>query len=109
MELFEKQQALMKQLSASIKELEKHGREAAQAEMDYKIALHQNILKLKDQGMPATLINTMVYGVREVAEKRLTRDIAETMYNVVRERINGIKKTIAVNEEQLKREWSLAG
>lgn len=109
MELFEKQQALQKQLSASIKELERYGKEAAQAEMDYKIALHQNILKLRDQGMPVTLINTMVYGVREVAEKRLARDIAETMYNVCRERINGIKKTLSTNDEQLKREWSLAG
>lgn len=109
MELFEKQQALQKQLSASIKELERYGKETAQAEMDYKITLHQNILKLRDQGLPVTLINTMVYGVREVAEKRLARDIAETMYNVCRERINGIKKTISTNDEQLKREWSLAG
>jgi DNA-binding ferritin-like protein (Dps family) len=108
MELFEKQQALQKQLSASIKELEKYGLEAAQAEMNYKVSLHQNILKLREDGLPATLITVMVYGVRDVAEKRLKRDVAETMYNVCRERINGIKKTISTNDEQLRREWSNA-
>lgn len=109
MELFELQQALLKQLSATISELETRGRDLALAEQEYKIILNQQILLLREQGHPVTLIDKMVYGLKPVAEKRLDRDIAETMYNVARERINGIKLKLRINEEQLKREWSFAG
>ena len=106
MDLVNEQQALLKQLSATIKELEDNGRQLAEAEMEYKITLNQHVLALRNEGTAVTLIDKIAYGVKEVAEKRLNRDIAETMYNVAREKINGIKLKIRINEEQIKREWS---
>lgn len=108
MDLVNQQQALLKQLSATINELEANGRELAQKEMDYKIVLNQHILTLRENGTAVTLIDKVAYGIKEVAQKRLERDIAETMYNVAREKINGIKLKIRINEEQIKREWSNA-
>lgn len=108
MDLVNQQQALLKQLSATINELEQYGRELAKKEMDYKIVLNQQILSLRSEGTAVTLIDKLAYGIKEVAEKRLERDIAETMYNVAREKINGIKLKIRINEEQIKREWSNA-
>jgi len=105
-DLVNEQQALLKQLSATINELESNGRNLAEAEMEYKIVLNQHVLALRNEGTAVTLIDKVAYGVKEVAEKRLNRDIAETMYNVAREKINGIKLKIRINEEQIKREWS---
>jgi hypothetical protein len=105
-DLVNEQQALLKQLSATINELESNGRKLAEAEMEYKIVLNQHVLALRNEGTAVTLIDKVAYGVKEVAEKRLNRDIAETMYNVAREKINGIKLKIRINEEQIKREWS---
>jgi hypothetical protein len=108
MELFQEQQALLKQLSATINELEAHGKALAQREMDYKITLNQHILALRDEGQAVGIIDKIAYGIKEVAQKRLERDIAETMLSVAREKINGIKLKIRINEEQIKREWNNA-
>ena len=84
-----------------------YGRELAEAEMNYKIALRQEALKLKTDGMAVTLINQIVYGVPEIAKKRCDRDIAQTMYTVAQENINSIKIQLRILEGQLQREWSV--
>lgn len=108
MDLVNQQQALLKQLSMTISEYERYGRDLAEKEREYKIVLNQHILGLREEGHPVTLIDKIAYGIKEVAEKRFERDIAETMTNVAREKINGIKLKIRINEEQIKREWSHA-
>lgn len=108
MELFQEQQALLKQLSAVINELEQHGKALAHKEMEYKITLNQHILALRDEGQAVGIIDKVAYGIKDVAQKRLERDIAETMFNVAKEKINGIKLKIRINEEQIKREWNNA-
>lgn len=108
MQLFQEQQSLLKQLSATINELEQHGKALAQKEMEYKITLNQHILALRDEGQAVGIIDKVAYGIKDVAQKRLERDIAETMFNVAKEKINGIKLKIRINEEQIKREWNNA-
>ena len=106
MDLVNDIQQLMNELSASIKVLRKNGNELAQAECDYKICLRQEALKLRaEENMPVTLINQIIYGVPEVAEKRLKRDIAQTMYNTNQEHINVTKLKLRLLEAQLNREW----
>lgn len=84
----------------------KYGNELAEAENDYKITLREEALKLRaEKNMPVTLINQIIYGVGCVAEKRLRRDIAETMYKTSQEYINTLKLRIRVLESQLQREW----
>ena len=58
--------------------------------------------------MPVTLIQQVVYGVPEVAEKRFTRDVAEAVYHANQDAINSIKLQIRVIESQINREWSNA-
>ena len=106
MDLYTDIQELMKELTASIKLLRANGNALAEAEKDYKITLRQEALKLRaEKDMPVTLINQVIYGVPEVAEKRLKRDIAETMYNTNLEHINVTKLKLRVLENQLQREW----
>lgn len=107
MDLFSEIQELTKKLSTSINQMAKYGKELAEAESDYKVTLRQEALKLRnDNKMAVTLINQIVYGEKNVAEKRLKRDIAETMYKTTQEYINTLKLRIRVLESQLQREWS---
>ena len=107
MDLEQDKQKLINELTASIKMLRKNGNELAEAERDYKICLRQEALKLRnDKDMPVTLINQIIYGVPEVAEKRFKRDVAETMYNTNQEHINVTKLKLRLLEAQLNREWS---
>lgn len=107
MDLYIEIERLMEELSKSIKLLRKNGNELAEAERDYKISLRQEALKLRaEEGMPVTLINQVIYGVPEVADKRLRRDIAESMYTANQEHINVTKLKLRILESQLQREWS---
>lgn len=107
MNLFNDLQELTKRLNQAIKYLKKYGEELAETERDYKIALRQEALKLRtEKDMPVTLIQQVVYGVPEVAEKRFKRDVAEAMYQTAQENINSIKLQIRVVEGQLNREWT---
>lgn len=94
------------ELNISIKKLRETGTDYAEAERDYKITLRQEALKLRaEKGMPVTLIQQVVYGVPEVAEKRFKRDVAEAIYQANQEAINSTKLQIRVIEGQLNREW----
>ncbi len=107
MDLFNELQDLTAKLNTSIKQMANYGKELAEAESDYKITLRQEALRLReDKNMAVTLINQIIYGIPEVAKKRLKRDISETMYKTTQEYINTLKLRIRVLEGQLQREWS---
>ena len=100
----------IKELNISIKKLRETGTEFAEAERDYKITLRQEALKLRaEKGMPVTLIQQVVYGVPEVAEKRFNRDVKEAIYQANQEAINSIKLQIRIIEGQLNREYCNIG
>ena len=106
MDLINDIQRLMEELTISIKKLRQTGNALAEAEKDYKITLRQEALKLRvEKDMPVTLINQIIYGVPDVAEKRFKRDIAETLYNTNQEHINATKLKLRLLESQLQREW----
>ena len=110
MDLVRDIQSLRDELTQSIKLLRHNGIKLAEAEKDYKVKLRQEALKLRqEKGMAVTLIDLIIYGVPEVAELRLKRDIAEAMYNANQEHINTTKLQIRILESQLQREWSAAG
>lgn len=107
MDLYNELQRLLNDLNISIKKLRETGTDFAEAEKDYKITLRQEALKLRaEKGMPVTLIQQVVYGVPEVAEKRFKRDVKEAVYQANQEAINSIKLQIRVIEGQLNREWN---
>lgn len=107
MNLFNEMQKLLNDLNISIKKLRETGTDFAEAERDYKITLRQEALKLRaEKGMPVTLIQQVVYGIPEVADKRFKRDVKEAIYQANQEAINSIKLQIRVIESQLQREWS---
>lgn len=97
-------------LTVSGSKMKRYGLELAEAEKDYKICLRQHALNLRaTQDMPVTLIDKVVYGIEEVADKRLKRDIADTMYRTAQESINTLKLKIRIVDAQIAREWGAAG
>lgn len=97
-------------LTKSGEQLKRYGKELAEAERDYKITLRQEALKLRaDEQMPVTLIDKVVYGIPDVAEKRFKRDVAESMYKAAQESINTLKLKIRIIDAQIQREWHSNG
>ena len=98
-------QALTKKLDKAVLSLRKTGTEFAEAERDYKILFRQEALKLRDGGMPVTLIDKTVYGIPEVADARFRREVAEASYKANLEAINVWKLQIRILDNQISREW----
>lgn len=96
-------QRLMEQ---AVKMLRKTGEDFAKAEMDYKVLLRQEALKLKDDGMAIGMIDKTIYGIREVADARFKRDVAEAIYKANQESINTTKLTIKILMNQYDKEWN---
>lgn len=67
----------------------------------YRIALRKEILKLKLEGYPATLINDLSKGEETVAKLRLERDIAKDSYYVCLNALDNLKLEIDVLRSQL--------
>ena len=95
--------ALSEKLTNSIRLMAQYGREYAAAERDYKIALKQEALKLRDGGMAVTLIDKVAYG--SVANERFNRDVTKVMYETAMENVNAIKLQIRILDNQIAREW----
>lgn len=98
--------AEQKKLDISVKSLRKTGTDYAQAERDYKVALRQEALKLRDADMAVGMIDKTVYGIPAVADARFKRDVAEAVYKANLEAINAIKLTIKVMMNQYDKEYS---
>ena len=109
MELWQEIELKTKELDISVRNLRKSGSDFAEAERCYKILLRQEVLKLRDEGTAVTLIPLTVYGIKEVAEARCKRDIAQAVYEANKESINATKLVIKILQEQQKQEWGMAG
>ena len=107
--LFEEIERLRDELNTSVEALREKGEALAKAEHDYKIALARCSLELKNLGFSAAMIDKVVYGYKNVAELRLKRDTAQTLYDTAKEYINSIKLSIRITMSQLQLEYGLSG
>ena len=98
-----------KELETSIKLLRKNGTAYAQAEMDYKILLRIECLKLRDEGMAVGMIDKTCFGVPSVAQARFDRDVAECVYKANQEAVQSIKLQMRLIESQIQREYGVVG
>ena len=97
--------ALRKALNQAIDEFKKRGRDKAKAEHDYRIALAQEILILRDEEKKGvTLIPDLARGKREIAKLKFNRDFAETLYESCQQYIYLKKKELDIVERQIQAE-----
>jgi hypothetical protein len=92
-------------LDKAIDTLASNGYDLAEKERDYRIAINKKALELKDNNMPVTLINTIIYGYDDIAKLRFNRDTAQVKYNSNNEYINTIKLQLRILENQISREY----
>ena len=105
MDLLNELQQKTKELNISIKKLRETGTTYAEKEKEYKIAVNKKALELRENGVPVTLIQTVIYGYPEIAKLRFERDVAEVIYNANKEAIQSTKLQIRILENQISREW----
>lgn len=79
------------QLDKALKDLRHNGIQSAEAERNYRIAKSQKILKLREEGIPTTLIIDLVKGDEEVSKLEFERNVADVVYKANLEAIN-VKK-----------------
>ena len=96
---------LRKTLNTAITELTKRGKAKAQAEQDYRIALAEEMLTLRDEGKKSvTLIPDLARGKREVAKLKFNRDFSETLYESCSQFIYLKKKELDLVKSQIEAE-----
>lgn len=92
-----------------ISALKSKGRDRAECEHNYKIALKREIVALHEEKVAWTTCVQMAHGDTDrynVAALRLKRDLAQADYDVCQEMINGLKLQIRILDSQISREWS---
>lgn len=75
-------------------ELKKLSVEMAEAKRIYAIALNKEILKLRADRVPVTVILQIAKGEETVANLRFAKDVAESSYFVCRDIIDNLKAEI---------------
>ena len=88
-------------LNLAIKELKTRGQAKAKAERDYRVALAGTILELRAEGNPVTIINDLARGNKEIAELKMKRDIAESLYDSCYQAIYNYKLNIDIIQNQI--------
>lgn len=79
-------------INEATKTIYKMAKEKAETEHEYRIALSQEIIKLKAEGMQATLISDVSRG--NVADLKLKRDLADGMYKSAIESLRALQSEL---------------
>lgn len=93
-------------LDRAIDTLASNGYDLAEKERDYKIAINKKALEIRAENEPVTLINTTIYGYKDIAKLRFDRDTAQVKYDSNKEYINILKLQIKILNEQIEREYN---
>ena len=93
-------------ISKKIDLLRDYGVKTAHARHRYNVALGQEIMKLRNEGVPATLVDKIAKS--NIAKTILDMDLAEVMHDTQKEDIMATKLKIRVLQEQINKEWGQA-
>lgn len=95
------------QLDTSVKTLRITGSEYAEAYMNYRIKLAEELIRLRDEGMPVTIAYDIARGKPEIAKLKYNEICKEAIYRANQEAINSTKLQIKIMDNQIQREWSV--
>lgn len=106
MEEYQKLEELNKLLTQSLNEYRNRGNDYANAYKNYRIAVAQKLLILRDAGIPVTIVYDIARGDEKVAELKRQEIIAESLYNSCKEAINTYKLQIKILNAQIENEYN---
>ncbi len=104
-DLYEAREEAIKSLKQSMERFAENGRLYAKRNREYRIALRQEILTLKAEGFPVTIIPKLAKGEASVAQAEFDMIVAENAYKASGENINVQKLILRSLEEEISREW----
>jgi len=105
-DLWSEIESRMKLLDVALKEYAARGQMWAEAEAFYRSELAKEELRLKAEGMAATLIKDVAQGSPIVAKASLDRTCKEVLYKSAEEAINVYKLQLRIIENQFSREYA---
>lgn len=92
---------LRKELNTTIVKLQRAGYQKARTEYTYRVALAKEILIQRDKGLPVTIINDICRGKEEIGRLKFERDVAETNYDAILEKLRATKIELGIVERQI--------
>lgn len=104
-DLLEKMNRLTGLLDAALGAFGRRGKEYAEAEQNYRIALAEKMLELRADGQPVTIVPDLARGDRKIARLKFDRDAKEAVYKAAQEAIQSYKLQMKLTEAQIEREW----
>ena len=105
MELWEEIITIDRQLNDALSTFRQNGIKYCEAEREYQMAKSKEIMRLKSEGYPITLIPQIVKGLENVAELDFNRNVCEVVYKANQEAINIKKLQLRVKESEIEREY----
>lgn len=92
-------------LTSALAEYKTRGKAYAEAYKNYRILLSQELLKLKAEGMPATIAYDVARGTKQVANAKEQEIITECLYKSCQEAINTYKLQIKILQENINKDY----
>lgn len=89
-------------LENGVDTITKKAKEYAVAEREYRIALRKEIVKLRTEKMPVTLIADVARGSDDVADLKFNRDLAQETYKASRDMLNALSTEVSSLQSILK-------
>lgn len=105
MDLYREIMKSLEELDITISTLSKTGQDYGRAFTNYRIALSQELVKLKQEGYAISLAENIARGKPEIAKLKYEEISKEAIYKANLEKINAIKLKIKVLTNQYDKEW----
>lgn len=105
MELWEEIMLIERQLNEALSTFRENGIKYCEAERNYQMAKSKEIMRLKSEGYPITLIPQVVKGIEEIANLDFERNKWEVVYKANQESLNVKKIELRVKEGEINREY----
>ena len=105
MDLYIQLQNKLNELDRSVKSLRNTGEEYAKAYTEYRIALAEELIRLKNKGVASTISYDIARGKREVAKLKYNEICKESIYKANLEAINAYKLEIRIIQNQIDKEY----
>ncbi len=78
-----------KRIESGVNTLHQYAAKYAEAEKEYRFKLAREIMKLKDEKTPMTIISDLARG--NISEYKFRRDLAEVEYKTSRDMLNALQ------------------
>lgn len=105
MDLYREIMKSLEELDITISILSKAGQDYGKAFTDYRIALSEELVKLKQEGYAISLAENIARGKPNIAKLKYEEIYKEAIYKANLEKINAIKLRIKVLTNQYDKEW----